>query len=239
MPRGSLWRPGATPSADTTRTATAGGSPRYLDRCWTDPRWNWPAHEPDSGCGWPATAHSRSGSVGAAGWSTGRKPHRNSVLDADVAPCRSCSYWGYGKPFPYKFRIRRPLRVCAALDDPDPGATPLRAEQHARRFEGDMLEAIRALQPAGQNLQASALRALPRAAAAVRRLGAIGRPLPPPPSAVRRPPSAVLGPLDGRRPRRRKLDPGAGATAHNAIPRSSAVTTTSAMRSTNSYSARR
>ena len=48
-----------------------------------------------------------------------------------------------------------------------------------------MLEAIRALQPAGQNLQASALRALPRAATAVRRLGAIGRPLPPPPEEAR------------------------------------------------------
>ena len=48
-----------------------------------------------------------------------------------------------------------------------------------------MLEAIRVLRPAGQNLRASALRALPRAATAVRRLGAIGRPLPPPPEEAR------------------------------------------------------
>jgi len=45
--------------------------------------------------------------------------------------------------------------------------------------DGDLYEAIRALRPAASNLRAG-WRALPRTAAAAMRLGAVGRPLPPP-----------------------------------------------------------
>ena len=51
--------------------------------------------------------------------------------------------------------------------------------------EGDIVEAIRVLRPGGQNLRSAGLRALPRAATAVRRLGAMGPPLPPPPEEAR------------------------------------------------------
>ena len=51
-------------------------------------------------------------------------------------------------------------------------------------IEGDIFEAIRALRRSGSNLR-TGLRALPRTAAAARRLGAIGRPLPPPPEETR------------------------------------------------------
>jgi cyclopropane-fatty-acyl-phospholipid synthase len=47
-------------------------------------------------------------------------------------------------------------------------------------IEGDLFGAIQALRPAGKNLRAG-LRSLPRTAAIARRLGAMGRPLPPPP----------------------------------------------------------
>lgn len=50
--------------------------------------------------------------------------------------------------------------------------------------DGDLYEAIRALRPAAANLRAG-WRALPRTAAAARRLGAVGRPLPPPPEEAR------------------------------------------------------
>jgi len=50
--------------------------------------------------------------------------------------------------------------------------------------EGDLFEAIRALRPAAANLRAG-WRALPRTAAAATRLGAVGRPLPPPPEEAR------------------------------------------------------
>jgi len=51
-------------------------------------------------------------------------------------------------------------------------------------LDGDLHEAIRVLRPAASNLRAG-WRALPRAAAAARRLGAAGRPLPPPPEEAR------------------------------------------------------
>jgi cyclopropane-fatty-acyl-phospholipid synthase len=50
--------------------------------------------------------------------------------------------------------------------------------------DGDLFEAIRSLRPAASNLRAG-WRALPRTAAAARRLGAVGRPLPPPPEEAR------------------------------------------------------
>jgi cyclopropane-fatty-acyl-phospholipid synthase len=51
-------------------------------------------------------------------------------------------------------------------------------------IEGDIVETIRALRPGGQSLQ-SGLRMLPRIVATAGRLGAIGRPLPPPPEETR------------------------------------------------------
>jgi len=50
--------------------------------------------------------------------------------------------------------------------------------------DGDLFEAIRALRPAASNLRAG-WRALPRTVTAAKRLGAVGRPLPPPPEEAR------------------------------------------------------
>ena len=60
-------------------------------------------------------------------------------------------------------------------------------------IEGDIVETIRAMRPGGQSLQ-SGLQMLPQIVATAVRVGAIGRPLPPPPEETR--PRGILHSLD-------------------------------------------
>ena len=217
MPRGSLWRPGATPSADTTEQPQRAG---HLDTST--------AVGPTPGGTGPPTNPIR----GAAGPQRRiRGPGPWALLDGQPAGNRTgIQYWMRMLRPAVLVRIggmANPSHTSSGSGDPS-GSALLSMTQ--------TLERPRCAQsgtPGASTVTCSRRSARCSPQGRTCRLPRCGH------CPEQPPPSAVLGPLDGRRPRRRKLDPGAGATAHNAIPRSSAVTTTSAMRSTNSYSARR